>query len=119
MRRVRVRSEVLTFSDGEKRRVWRVTGPTGLIVARYQTSHAEAVRLADVESRGRVWRLAADTHGCSTAALLRCRPVGVEGIYCGHGRFLGTGDWFYVDGRSYQLGQPTAEPATPLYTRAW
>lgn len=106
--RVRVRCEVWSYSsDGTTQRMWRVVGPTGLEYAARRT-FKEAVALADKESRNAVWRDAEGVHECTSRDLWRVTARYVAGapagIYCGHGRFIGEGDLFLVDGIPTRLG---------------
>lgn len=120
--KVRVRGHWQTSGHGEARRqarVYEVFGPTGLVVWRGE-SFTAAMGHADRESRRKEWREAAGQHQCSGAALLSCRPVEGDqpGIYCGHGRFIGEGDWFLVGPYETQLGVPTITPPhEPTYIR--
>jgi len=116
LRKVRIRSFWLVLVTGAEEtavRTYEVTGPTGMTVAR-TGSFAAAVGHADRESRRFEWRQAAGVHDCSVGALLRSRPVGSEGIYCGHGRFLGAHDALRVDGVPTRIGRPEVAERSPL-----
>jgi len=117
--KVRIRGHWQTYGHGEARRqarVYEVFGPTGLVVWRGE-SFTTAMAEADRESRAPQWRKAAGIHECSQAALLRLRPVGTEGVYCGHGRYLVAGELFFVGGSAMRLGRIQRQEPRPSYLR--
>lgn len=117
--KVRIRGHWQTYGHGEARRqarVFEVFGPTGLVVWRGE-SFTEAMVQADRESRRPEWREAAGVHECTQGALLRLRPVGTEGVYCGHGRYLAQGELFYLSGVPTRIGRFQRQEPRPSYLR--
>lgn len=112
--RVRLRSEVWT-QGGQQVRMWRVVGPTGLEYAA-RADFKKALEVADKESRQPYWRDAEGIHECDRRGLMGARYVDSwpKGIYCGHGRFIGEGDAFLVEGTPTRLGAAERRDPVPL-----